>query len=172
MKHMRSWIFLQYFETCTVYIPVFFVPALCGTLLLLWVAYMCVLVRAHKTQTKQGPAHKKLLHSTTNGKKLHRVPLIWRSTSANNTTGVRQKLSTSSTVASLVTLIIPSYHSLLLLGKNATHSTFSVSTGQWSTFLGQRLSVSCSVVSVSSGSCREAMWEQFLTWCQDIWGAG
>ena len=49
-------------------------------------------------------------------------------------------------------------------------TTFSASTWQRRSFLGQRLSVSRSVVSVSSGSCREATWEQFLIRCQDIWG--
>lgn len=53
-----------------------------------------------------------------------------------------------------------------------TTCTFAVFTGQWSTFLGKRQSVSCSVVSVSSSSCRKAMWQLFLIWCQDISRAG
>lgn len=88
------------------------------------------------------------------GQKLHKVPLFWRNANTNSTTGVKQRLSVLSTMASHFNI--------------ATRSTFAVFTRQWSTFLGQRLPVSCSVVSVSSGSCREAMWEQFLIRSQDI----
>lgn len=58
--------------------------------------------------------------------------------------------------------------SLVILSWQSFMTLFSVFTGQLSTFLGQRLSVSCSVRSVSSESCREATWEQFCIWIWDI----
>lgn len=116
--------------------------------------YMCVL-RTGLKQNRDLP----IKHCTNiSGQKLHKVPLFWRNANKNSTTGVRQRLSVLSTMASHFNI--------------DTRSTFAVFTRQWSTFLGQRLSVSCSVVSVSSGSCREAMWEQFLIQSQDIWRAG
>lgn len=112
--------------------------------------YVCVL-RTGLKQNRDLP----IKHCTNiSGQKLHKAPLFWRNANTNSTTGVKQRLSVLSTMASHFNI--------------ATRSTFAVFTRQWSTFLGQRLPVSCSVVSVSSGSCREAMWEQFLIRSQDI----